>query len=426
MSLVRTPLAPWLPVTPEDRAAVLAELDGVVASPHFCNSKRYPALLRFIVETTLAGHADQLKERTIGVEVFHRPPDYDTNADTVVRYTAGEVRKRLSLYYHDYEAQDGQQISLPVGSYVPEFLREKPPAALGPGETTDALGGTRASPFEVRLSMGEPVLAPASGYPARLADTVAPARSGLRAALWIPVVLTTLLLAAVYGWSVARHPATALDAFWAPLLHEQGKTLLCPGGVVFAPNNFSGVQTAGKDNEYPFVSMQIAASIADISGLLQRGGAMYQMEAASSTPLSALRDRPVVLLGGYNNQWTVRLMAPLRFHFAQNTDEQIVDGSTPGRVWRRDQSRGYASADDYALIARFRDTTTGSMIIVVAGLGRNGTEVASQFVTSEHYLRLLDERLGHAAGTANVEAVLKTSVIDGKTGAPSIEAWHTW
>ncbi len=116
MSTIKAAWEPWHPETSHDREEILVALQEVLASPHFCNSKRYPALLRYVVETSLAGKADLLKERTLGVEVFHRPPDYDTNADTVVRYTAGEVRKRLSLYYHDHDSR--LQISLPAGSYV--------------------------------------------------------------------------------------------------------------------------------------------------------------------------------------------------------------------------------------------------------------------------------------------------------------------
>src|ERR1700684_2624982 len=106
----------WHPQTKQDRDAILLELQEVLASPHFCNSKRYPALLQYIVEKTLAGESELLKERTLGVEVFDRPPSYDTNTDTVVRYTAGEVRKRLSLYYSEHASSSGIRISLPAGS----------------------------------------------------------------------------------------------------------------------------------------------------------------------------------------------------------------------------------------------------------------------------------------------------------------------
>jgi hypothetical protein len=67
-------------------------MEKVLASNQFCNSRRYPALLRYVVDQALSGNGDQIKERTVGIEVFGRPPDYDTNTDTVVRYTAGEVR----------------------------------------------------------------------------------------------------------------------------------------------------------------------------------------------------------------------------------------------------------------------------------------------------------------------------------------------
>src|SRR5580693_8839210 len=114
----------WHPQTRQDRDAILVALDEILSSPHFCNSKRYPALLQYIVEKTLAGESDKLKERTLGVEVFDRQSSYDTNADTVVRYTAGEVRKRLSLYYSELSRKPAIRIALPAGSYVPEFLHE--------------------------------------------------------------------------------------------------------------------------------------------------------------------------------------------------------------------------------------------------------------------------------------------------------------
>src|SRR6202051_3242891 len=112
----------WQPPTGQERDAILRELHAVIASPYFCNSKRYPALLQYVVENTLAGKSDRLKERTLGVEVFDRPSTYDTNAEAVVRFTAGEVRNRLLLYYNERGRNSTVRISLPVGSYIPESL----------------------------------------------------------------------------------------------------------------------------------------------------------------------------------------------------------------------------------------------------------------------------------------------------------------
>ena len=74
-----------------------------------------------MVENTLQGHGDMLKERTIGIEVFGRPTSYDPSDDATVRVKAGEVRKRLGLYYSEHGSGNPLRIELPSGTYVPEF-----------------------------------------------------------------------------------------------------------------------------------------------------------------------------------------------------------------------------------------------------------------------------------------------------------------
>src|SRR5215813_3672408 len=79
--------------------SVRSALESVIASDAFAGSKRCQEFLRLVVEHTLAGDLDFLRERMIGVEMFGRPVDYDTSNDAVVRVRATEVRKRLALYY---------------------------------------------------------------------------------------------------------------------------------------------------------------------------------------------------------------------------------------------------------------------------------------------------------------------------------------
>jgi|CZKF01.1.fsa_nt_gi hypothetical protein len=404
------------PPTTLDHEAVLRELHEILASHHFSNSKRYPAMLKYIVENTLAGKSDHLKERTIGVEVFDRPPTYDTNSDTVVRYTAGEVRKRLQLYYSESGRKSAIRISLPAGSYIPEFHHgHDQPAEHG----DDA--GFRA---EHHLDGDGLDYADAEDSHSLFAGII----SSSKRLVWVGVAAITVILA-VAGLLLkyrAISPQTAVDSFWAPVLRDQRTILICTGGSVFSQSNVSGVATAGKDIDYPFVSMQIASAIAHLSGLLERSGVTPQLESSATTPLTELREHSVVLLGGYNNQWTMRLLEPLRFHFVSGPNELIVDRMQPQAHWSRDSSLPYSSADDYALIARFRDASTDGWVVVFAGLGRNGTEAAAQFATSTHYMQLLRDQMGRDFSNHNVEVVLKVNVVDGKTGAPSILAVHLW
>jgi hypothetical protein len=411
---MKTFLEAWTPETQQDRHAVMLELECILASPHFSNSKRYPALLRYVVERALEGRADSLKERTLGIEVFRRPADYDTNADTIVRYTAGEVRKRLLLYYHEHEASGGFQISLPAGSYVPEFHQEQQtqieeihPSVLNVAEPLVPLQAINALPLASGLQSQR------LRFPART--------------IWL--VVSVILIASFGAAAIWRFDSSAsnpVDQFWRPALQDRSAAIICVGGNVFDGNHFSGTMTAGKDIAYPFVSMQLASAIARVGGLLDRFNTKYQIQASAPTPLGDLRERPVILLGGYNNPWSMRLVRSLRFQFPPEPFEGIIDREHPGRQWIRDKSQPYASTDDYALIARFHDATTGSIIVLIAGLGRNGTEGAAQFVTSQFYMQQLSTRLGKNLSSGNIEVVVKVNVIDGKTGAPSIQDAETW
>src|SRR5579871_5266228 len=91
---------------PVPDALVREELNRVLGSHEFHASKRSQDFIRYVVENTLAGHADTLKERTIGIDVFGRSTSYEPSDDATVRVKAGEVRKRLGLYYAGQGASD--------------------------------------------------------------------------------------------------------------------------------------------------------------------------------------------------------------------------------------------------------------------------------------------------------------------------------
>src|SRR3954469_11704031 len=90
---------PRLP--PEKAEEVRTLLEQVLASHLFRGSRRCQLLLRHITEQTLAGATSSLKERTLGIEVFGRAPDYDTSQDPIVRASAAEIRKKLAQYYQE-------------------------------------------------------------------------------------------------------------------------------------------------------------------------------------------------------------------------------------------------------------------------------------------------------------------------------------
>src|SRR6201999_552697 len=110
--------------TPEEIAFVRQHLQEVLARAAFRGCQRSAQFLKHIVEQSIAGSFESLKERSIGIELFGRAPSYDTGEDAIVRVTASDVRKRLLQHYGEYGSPSGLRLNLPLGSYVPLVTRE--------------------------------------------------------------------------------------------------------------------------------------------------------------------------------------------------------------------------------------------------------------------------------------------------------------
>src|ERR1700743_408930 len=108
-------------LTNEERKAIQEQLERLLSPPPLHKSRRFPSFLRFVIDQTLLGQTELLKERTLGIEIFGREADYDTASDPIVRVTATEIRKRIAQYYQQPGAQSELRVSLPAGSYVPQF-----------------------------------------------------------------------------------------------------------------------------------------------------------------------------------------------------------------------------------------------------------------------------------------------------------------
>ncbi|MFN3325633.1 MAG: hypothetical protein ACK5AZ_19220 [Bryobacteraceae bacterium] len=111
---------------------IYAELDRILETKWLRESYQLSSLLRHLVEETLAGRAEGLKEYSLGLKVFNRPSDYDPRTDAIVRVQASVLRKRLAAYYENEGRESTLRICIPKGRYVPEFQEVEPANKLGP------------------------------------------------------------------------------------------------------------------------------------------------------------------------------------------------------------------------------------------------------------------------------------------------------
>ena len=103
---------------------VRGSLDRVLASGTFAQSGRMARFLGYIVEETLDGRSDLLKEYPIAIEAFERDDSFDPQTSSLVRVEAGRLRTKLHEYYDSDGADDPVIIELPRGGYVPTFAHQ--------------------------------------------------------------------------------------------------------------------------------------------------------------------------------------------------------------------------------------------------------------------------------------------------------------
>jgi hypothetical protein len=366
------------------RAAILDQLDRILKSPSFRKSQRYTDFLRYCVEAVLDGRADSLKERVIGIDVFGRNQGYDPGTDHVVRSAASEVRKRLAQYYQEFSATGELRLEMQPGSYVPHFAAAVP-------RTLEPVPTNRRRKYVGRRE------------------------------LFLAVPLAASVLAAL-GWARWRKHSP-LDSFWKPILTSPGPVVVCvgsvrqPSGAALSPN-----ATAGQPQQFSFASTM---AVVRISNVLQNRNKPYRVLKASEAGLNDFTGGPSVLIGAYNNPWSLRLMEPLRFHFGTSESERgricdRADPQQPGWAIRGNPNR------DFAVISRVRHARTEQTSMIFGGFTTSGTSAAAEFMTSPEQLRKLAESAPGGWADSNLQVVLSTDLVDGVPGPPKIVALHFW
>jgi hypothetical protein len=417
----------WTPETDSDRRLVKKELDAILASPHFSNSRRYPALLRYVVEKCLDGQTDHLKERTLGVEVFGRVPDYDTSTDPVVRFSAGEVRKRLAQYYQGAADESEIQISLPLGSYTPELRKKLVGSEPANDQSSVPLPSEKADCMELPAGSGA---SHAVELPGTDRAQILPKKRPSPAF----IVSTGLLLALISlgAYSLYRVGApNREEQLWKPLLQTQNPILIVVGSgslsAVFPEPPETPLSTH-MIGPYHHISVSSAIALSRVTGMLQKRSKTYIIKEAPLTSVTDLRQQSAVFIGGLNNAWTLRLTKNLRYQFVEGPQARIKDTKDPNNTaWSVDFSKPYTSiSTDYGIIARYHDQSTNGDVLILAGLGPYGTEAVSEFVSSPLYIKQVEQMVPAGFKNANVEMVISTEVISGEAGAPRLVAAYAF
>jgi hypothetical protein len=414
----------------------------IAASPGFVNSPRLSTFLLYVSKQSLSGDVDGLNERSIGETVFERSPDYDTRDDNIVRSHASRLRLRLQEYFEREGAEEELRVSIPRGSYVPQFepFVSEPPAAT--------------------------VVAPSSDFTFSDNDSGAPSapaapRRGTSTFLVVCFVLLAAAVAAVFTSIYLRFPGameqTASHKLWSQMFRRDQETIFVPadsslviaklliGHPVRLPEYAGGryrqeiqcdvpcdqrmVQTVESLRYTSMSDLELAAKITRIpEGIPDRTEIRY----ARDLELKDFKESNLILAGSQEADPWLAVVSP-QMNFVLHDDPSIGPLYVENRQPRTGEKSTY-SYDGHdpqhrglATIAFLPNLSGSGNLLIVQGFSLAGTQAAAEFVTNrQEFDAFFPSYSGNISRLPHFEILLSTLEINGMASRPIPLAWHIY
>jgi hypothetical protein len=373
-----------------------AQVERLLRSKTFETSEVHRRLLQYLAEKTLNGEADRLKEYTVGLEAFGKPPSYDPRHDSIVRLQVGRLRQKLATYYQTEAKGDGVVVSLPKGGFTLMFQ-----PAVAAAHEEDAAGLRR---------------------PGRKIRVLAAALALV--AVWAAAA-TLLLIQARRAMPVADRWTPELELLWAPFLESNRSLLLCLGTPLFVRVPGYGFFRDPRTNDWAevdkserMVGLRKALGGVDITPSYSFTGAGEASAAALLAKLLSSRKRELLLTRSNLLSWQqvsdqdVIFIGPPKFNLqlqAAALAQDIVveaDGirnrkpqpGEPAYLEDRIAVGKISEGETHALISRMPGLSGVGELLMIAGNASPDTQAAAEWLTQPWRAKELVSRLRAPSG----------------------------
>jgi hypothetical protein len=369
---------------------VRAALASILESGEFRTARNRARFLSYVVTRTLDRSGDDLKEYTIGLEVFERGANFDPRTDGVVRTQAGLVRKHLERYYANQGRADTVEIVLPKGHYIPQFRRREA-FAVPPGDTSPARSRQRWMPVSAGAAAvlavvlaiawlrGIP-LVPAEGAQAEAGDRGRPI------------------------WDAFLRPgASNVLAFGIPQFFTGAGGIWVRDVDVNSPSIPAGnrLEAIGKAAGGSLESGEAYTGIGEAYGVhvltrffLKSGAELRVIRSHGVSWDNLKHDNVIFLTSARFRTLADEMSVPAEFVHVLGAPNRVVNRHpAPG-----EQSEYMARSEagvyvDYAIISVAPAKLPGRRVVILSGGHTWGTQAAAEYVTEPAYLTELKERL---------------------------------
>jgi hypothetical protein len=441
-----------------DLAAFLQHLKEIVEGPAFKGSHRSAQFLTYIVEQSVAGKFDSLKERLIGVELFGRDPSYDTGEDAIVRVTASDVRKRLLQHYGKNGTSCQFRLNLPSGSYIPEILHEEHHGVA----TSDKTRLDHSVDIDAH-SPSTSIQQPSDSHSSPDLHLVTSPVQTPRKRYWLLLGLVLVALNIAF-WGIFRSSARGTKTPdpilpWSALFSSSHLTHLItsdPNIVVIQeitgnrltvadyanhqyilePNRLTPEEIRlchtilWGDDSAAAVDPPITGSIA---ALAQLNSKRIDVRAARGIQLADLKtDDNFIFLGSpRSNPWSALFSSELdfRFVFDQATKQEIIQNAHPRRGELSayvPTALGWATGRSFAIVGFVQNLDQNGQVLVLAGANGEGTQAAGRLVTDPGRLSSALHECGIQPGgrLKHFEILLSLNMMAGSPTTVNVVACH--
>jgi len=427
-----------------------AHLEQVIQGNVFGGCPRSQQFLRHVVEKSIAGDFDSLKERVIGVELFHRSPSYNKGEDAIVRVTASDVRKRLSQHYTEHGEESELRIDIPPGSYIPEITWTP-----SKGSTSSSGRGAATNSESVKALQSAP----------RLRAIMKSVFYTKLAFFSIPLVLSLFAFSFWAGYSV--HKSEALRTYrtllpWSAILSSAGELQIVasdpdfaseqditkhvitlsdyangkyvPDGPVISPEIRDFCLRYLRGTRAAEIDLPIVASIVSLTKPSTKRVAIRSARLMRTSDFQS--DSDFILLGSpIANPWLEMFDPQLDFRFIYTGESslQSIENVHPRenelKVYTP-QGSGFGTKPPtgvaFAIVAFVQNPRQSGHVLILAGTGAEGTRAASQLVIGTSDLASALRNCGDSQNEPlrDFEILLRVNMMAGSPTNTDVVACH--
>lgn len=423
----------------------------IAASEYFSKSEFLPRFLLYICDHQLRGMTQEITEQKIGVRVFHRPADYNPGNDNIVRNYAGQLRKRLDLYFEKEGVKEDIRISIPRGGYIPIF--EKLHSSQQDTRTPAASIVQELHPLSDEPTSGNDTLSaltPSASDPA----TSAP-RPDWRMFLWgiaacLPLFCALLLYNRFHIASSAA--ASPFRPLWSEIFSRDRDTYVVPAdsGVGILQNlteqpanladyisgkYLSDIRARNIDNanlqdlrsqRYSSVAdIQIIAKLARVPEIIPD---RFVIRFPRDLRMDDLREGNAILLGAiHTDPWVSLLQQQLNFRFVceSHINHCSILNSHPaqGEKAKYENEAEESSHQTFGVVAFMPNMNRTGHILLVEGLNMASTQAGADVLLNDELMRPVIQKAMLANGSiGSFELLVQTTTLDATPLPPQIIA----